>query len=128
MDFFGARSTNIRSYENKINKITIIICTSYVSFPSGYLPNLSCNELHVLLTKHYEIWRISMKSFLVQIFGVKFDISTSTVNILFMFYCELNNKLFSCIAKWFLEHGRNSIELCILRGLDSFKKQQYICI
>lgn len=74
-----------------------------------------------LLTKHNKVWRISMEFLLIQIFRVKLNVSTSTVNVLFMFYCELDNQWFPFIAKGFFQLGRNSIEFSILGCLDTYK-------
>lgn len=74
-----------------------------------------------LLTKHNKVWRISMEFLLIQIFRVKLHVSTSTVDVLFVFYCELDNQGFPFIAKGFFQLGRNSIEFSILRCLDTFK-------
>lgn len=74
-----------------------------------------------LLTKHNKVWRISMEFLLIKIFRVKLDVSTPTVNVLFMFYCELDNQWFPFIAKGFFQLGRNSIEFSILRCLDTFR-------
>lgn len=50
--------------------------------------------------KHDEIWSVTMK-----IFGLKttiedLKITTTTVNILFMFYRKLNNQWLVAVAEW----------------------------
>lgn len=62
-----------------------------------------------------------MEFFLIKIFRVKFDVFIFIVNVLFVFYCELDNQWFFFIVKGFFQFGRNFIEFSILRCLDIFR-------
>lgn len=65
------------------------------------------------LTKHDEVWGLSMHVFLVKWTVKYFQISTTTVNILLMLNRELDNERSVLVAKWF-KLGWQAIETCIL--------------
>ncbi|RUS71971.1 hypothetical protein EGW08_020264, partial [Elysia chlorotica] len=69
-------------------------------------------------TKHDVVRTLSMHFGLVKIAGEHFDVSSSTVDILFMFHCELDYQGFAFIRK-FVKLGGKSIKAGILGGLNT---------
>lgn len=47
------------------------------------------------------------------------NVTTTAVNILFVFYLELNNKSLVFVRERFFELSRNAVELRILTGLNT---------
>lgn len=47
------------------------------------------------------------------------NVTTTAVNILFVFYLELNNKSLVFVRERFFELSRNAVELRILAGLNT---------
>lgn len=70
------------------------------------------------LTKHDVILGVSMHVSLVEIRWKDFNISTSAVDLLLVFYGELDHQGFALIAEG-LEAGRGGIETGILAGLQT---------
>lgn len=68
-----------------------------------------------MLTKHDNVFRVAMHIGLIQIGREKFGIATTTVDVLFMLYCKLKNKVLSLIAE-LVKFGRDAIETGILGG------------
>ena len=60
-----------------------------------------------------------MHVFLVEILGEQLDVATTTVDVLFMFNCELDDKVFALVAEGVFKFGRQTIESGILASLDT---------
>ena len=57
-----------------------------------------------------------MKIYLIKTY---LNVTTTAIDVLFMFYLKLNNKSFVFVRESFLEFSRNAVELRILAGLNT---------
>ena len=73
------------------------------------------------LTEHDEVWRISMHVILSKATVENLGVTTTTVDILFVFYCELEDQGLFFATEW-LELRRKGIEPGILRCLNACQK------
>lgn len=69
-------------------------------------------------SKHDQVFTVTVHIGLVQFVTEYLDVTTTAVDILFVFNGELDDKVFTVIAE-FIEFGRNSVETSILTGLDT---------
>lgn len=60
---------------------------------------------------------------LFEVGGEDFDVTTATIDLLFVFDSELDHQAFALIAEG-LKACRGSIEACILAGLQTLKKKK----
>ena len=74
------------------------------------------------LTKHNIVLRFSIQVLLIHICREDLNVAPSTVHLLLVFHCVLNDQRLPFVAKRF-ETCRDGIESAILRGLQTFKQK-----
>ena len=75
--------------------------------------------------KHNQVRAVSVHIFLVKVAVENFDVATTTVNLLFMFYSKLNDQSLALVAE-LIEFCRDSIEPGILGSLETLNvKKKY---
>ncbi len=79
------------------------------------------NEVVIkMLTKHDIISGVSMYIFLFEVWWEKFDVASTTVNALLMFYSELDHERLILVAE-ISKAGWHRVEMSILTGLKTCK-------
>lgn len=76
------------------------------------------------LTKHNIVLGFSIQVLLIHVCREDLNVAPSTVHLLLVFHCVLNDQSLPFIAKWF-ESCRDGIESAILSGLQTFKQKKY---
>ena len=71
------------------------------------------------LTEHNVVRRIAVEILLIGLFRIDFYVTTAAVDILFVFDCELDDQILALVREWLVESGRNTVELRILRRLNT---------
>lgn len=75
------------------------------------------------LTEHNIVLGFSIQVLLIYVCRENLNVASSTVHLLLVFHCVLNDQSLPFIAEWF-EPCRDGIESAILSGLQTFKQKE----
>lgn len=98
----------------------------FPTIPTTFLEKLhnSSGNIFIMqnskLTKHYIITGISTQVLLIQVWGKNLNVSPTTINLLLMFHCILNDQSLPFVTKWFKSWG-DCIKFGVLTSLKTCK-------